>query len=161
MEKAIKVLNEMRSKGILTDYAIGGGIGTMFYSESFNTKDLDVFIYPRVLSSGLIHLGHIYDYLKTKGYKTWKQSFIIIEGVPVDFVVVYDELTAEALKESINHIFNGVKVKVMRPEHLIAIALKTGRPEDFNKVTKLLQQAPFDKRYLNSILKRHQIKWKR
>ena len=33
MEEALKVISEMKSKGIIKDYAIGGGIATLLYTE--------------------------------------------------------------------------------------------------------------------------------
>lgn len=159
MKKALEIINEMAEKGIIDDYAIGGAIGAMFYTESFNTKDLDVFVCPQILSSGLIHLNHIYAYLKKKGYSMWQQYFIV-EGVPVDFIAVYDELTRDALKKSVTRLYDKVKVKVFRPEYLIAIALQTGRPQDLRKADMLLQTAQINRKYLTTLLKRHKITWK-
>lgn len=155
MEKALKVINEMKRTGIIDDYAIGGGIGTMFYTETFHTKDLDIFVYPKIIS-GLIRLDDISGYLKSKGYRMENQYFII-EGVPVDFIPVYDELTQEALKKSVNRSFGKVKVKVFRPEYLIAIAIKTGRNQDFLKVGRIIQETSINKKLLSGILKRYNL----
>jgi len=42
MEKIFKVINEMHQKGILKDYAIGGAVATIYYTEPFATKDIDI-----------------------------------------------------------------------------------------------------------------------
>jgi hypothetical protein len=160
MKKTLAVINEMVKQGVIKKYAVGGAIGAMFYTESFNTKDLDIFIYPQILSSGLVHLDHIYKYLKSKGYSMWRQYFMI-EGVPVDFIPVSDKLIEEALENSVVRLYGKIKVKVLRPEYLIAIALKTARPQDLRKSDMLLQQAQINRKYLADILKRHKIKWQK
>jgi len=157
MEKTLKVINAMKHAGIIKDYAIGGGIGTIFYTESFHTKDLDIFVYPKVIS-GLIRLDDINDYLKAKGYRRQGQ-YVIIEGVPVDFIPVYDELTQEALKKSVTKSFGNIKVKVFRPEYLIAIAIKTARAQDSLKVNRIIKQTAVNKRLLSGILKRYNLKY--
>ena len=157
MEKTLKVINAMKHAGIIRDYAIGGGIGTIFYTESFHTKDLDIFVYPKIIA-GLIRLDDINDYLKSKGYRREGQ-YVIIEGVPVDFIPVYDELTQEALKKSVTKSFRNIKVKVFRPEYLIAIAIKTAREQDSLKVGRIIKQTAINKRLLSGILKRHNLKY--
>jgi len=157
MEKTLKVINAMKHAGIIKDYAIGGGIGTIFYTESFHTKDLDIFVYPKIVA-GLIRLDDINDYLKSKGYRRAGQ-YVIIEGVPVDFIPVYDELTQEALKKSITKSFRNIKVKVFRPEYLIAIAIKTARAQDSLKADRIIKQTAINKRLLSGILKRHNLKY--
>jgi hypothetical protein len=47
MKKTLAILNELKKAGLITDYAIGGGMGAVFYVEPFLTYDLDVFILVR------------------------------------------------------------------------------------------------------------------
>ncbi len=47
MKKTIEIINELKSKKLIDDYAIGGGIGALFYIEPFLTYDLDIFIIIR------------------------------------------------------------------------------------------------------------------
>ncbi|MEK7449456.1 MAG: nucleotidyltransferase [Planctomycetota bacterium] len=157
MEKTLKVIRGIKLAGVIKDYAIGGGIGTMFYTESFYTKDLDIFVYPKLIS-GLVRLDEIHHYLKSKGYR-WKGPYVIIEGVPVDFIPVYDELTQEALKKSVIRSFGNIKVKVFSPEYLIAIAIKTGREQDLLKVNRIIKETTVNRKLLSSILKKHHLKY--
>jgi hypothetical protein len=46
MDKAFKVINEMFKDGILKNYAIGGAVAVMYYTEPFDTFDLDIFFIP-------------------------------------------------------------------------------------------------------------------
>ena len=40
MKKTPKVINELKERGLIDDYAIGGGIAALFYIEPFLTYDL-------------------------------------------------------------------------------------------------------------------------
>ena len=42
MERTIKVLNQMKSEGVILDYALGGAVAALFYMEPIETHDLDV-----------------------------------------------------------------------------------------------------------------------
>ncbi len=46
MKETIKIINELKKKGLIENYAIGGGIAAIFYIEPILTYDLDVFIIP-------------------------------------------------------------------------------------------------------------------
>lgn len=85
VKNTLKVLNELREKGLIKDYAIGGAIAALRWTEPFFTEDLDIFILLEkgADEKGSIVLSPIYEYLKSKGYE-WKGHWIMIEGVPVD-----------------------------------------------------------------------------
>jgi len=145
------VINELKEKGLIKDYAIGGGIATLFYTEPFLTYDLDIFILTETtFTQAIIDLSPIFEYLKKKGYY-WKGEHILIEGVPVQFIYA-DELEKEAVEKARIAEYEGVKTKVIAPEYLIAILLRAGRKKDIEKVEKLLQEAEIDKEELRKIL---------
>jgi predicted nucleotidyltransferase len=151
MREAIQVINELKEKGLIKDYAIGGGIATLFYIEPFLTYDLDIFILTETTSTqAIIDLSPIFEYLKKKGY-SWKGEHILIEGVPVQFIYA-DELEKEAVEKARIVEYEGVKTKVIAPEYLIAILLRAGRKKDREKVEKLLQEAEIDMKELQDIL---------
>ena len=162
MKKVIQILNELVDKGIIKKYAIGGAVGVIFYTETFTTRDIDVFVAPQMTDSGIIHLGLIYEYLKKAGY-SMKGQYFIIEGIPVDFVVVYNDLTLEALDNSIDKQYNKMRVKVFRPEYLLAIALQTGRVRDLRKIDLLMSETDLNGELLKDILKHHNLykKWRK
>jgi hypothetical protein len=96
MDKAIKVINEMQSKGVIKKYAVGGAVAAIFYVEPMLTYDLDVFFVPSKENDGLLALSSLYDYLKGRGYKVEKEH-ILIEGIPVQFLPIYNELIEGAV----------------------------------------------------------------
>jgi predicted nucleotidyltransferase len=155
MKKTIQVLNQLQKKGLIKDYAIGGGIATIFYVEPFFTYDLDVFIIPSgtAKEQNLILLSPVYNYLEAKGYK-WKGEHIIIEGIPVQFIPA-NELEEEAITKARKIEYEGVKTRVLTPEHLIALLLRAGRKKDLGKIEKLLEQTRIDRRKLGAILRKY------
>lgn len=160
MKKTLKVINELKKKGLVADYAIGGGIAALFYIEPFLTYDLDVFIIPiqRTTQKDLILLSDVFDYLKSMGY-SWKGGHIIIEGVPVQ-IIPADELEKEAVECARETKYEGVKTKIITPEYLIAILFRAGRKKDIEKIEKLLEQVDIDRAKLEEILDKFGLKEK-
>lgn len=152
MKNALNVLNELKEKGLIKDYAIGGAIAALRWTEPFFTQDLDIFIVleKEADEKGVIILSPIYEYLKSKGY-VWKGHWIMIEGVPVD-IFPADPLEKEAIEEAEEAEYEGVRTKVIIPEYLIALFLRGGRDKDLRKVQMLLEQCEIDRERLQSIL---------
>jgi hypothetical protein len=161
MQRAIRILNDMVSAGVVDTYAIAGAMGAMFYVEPVFTVDLDVLV---VLPTAglLVSLEPIYHYLKGRGYRP-EGEHVRIEGVLVQFVPVHDALTQESLDEAIDKTSGAVGTRVVGPEHLIAMALDLGRAKDYARVEQLLAQAGVGMSRLGKVLKRHGLmaKWNR
>ena len=155
MKETLKVINELRENNLIDDYAIGGGIGALFYIEPFLTYDLDVFIIlsEKGKENNLILLSSIFDYLKKKGY-LWKGEHIIVEGIPVQFIPA-EALEEEAVRNARVIEYERIKTRVLTPEYLIAILLRAGRRKDIEKVEKLLEQAEIEREKLNKILRKY------
>lgn len=157
MKETLEVLNGLKEKALIDDYAVGGGIATIFYTEPIFTYDLDVFVIVKSgLAGGIISLTSIYDYLVSKGC-IWKGEHIIIEGLPVQFIPVESGIEKEAVDNAKDITYSGVKTRILSAEYLIAIALKVGRRKDVDKIGRLIDQAKIDKRTLEAILKKHHL----
>lgn len=166
MKETIEVLNELKEKGLVEGYAIGGGIATIFYTEPVFTYDLDVFVIVKPESQGkILSLVPIYDYLESKGY-SWKGEHIVIEGMPVQFIPADSGLEYDAVENAKDVTYSGIKARLLRAEYLIAIALKVGRRKDFEKIGRLTDQAKIDKNILKELLAKHHLlekfeRWKK
>jgi hypothetical protein len=161
LEKAVLVLNQMVSDDVISDYVIGGAMGALFYTEPFETYDLDIFVaFPE--DKIIVTLDPIYDYLKGKGY-TVQDEHIMVEGIPVQILPIYDELIFEAATEALPQQVGQQTVRVMRPEHLLAIMTKLSRPKDKIRVHLVLNQADVDMLLLHEILSRYGLteKWRK
>jgi len=163
MERTVKVLNQMKSEGVILDYALGGAVAALFYMEPIETHDLDVFIsLPPTQSRPLLSLDGVYHYLSTKGYLP-EEDHVVVEGVPVQFLVASTPLVEEAMNEASELNYGAQKVAVMRPEHLVAIMVEVNRPKDRIRLVLFLDQVSLDLERLSAILKTHSLqkKWTR
>ncbi len=157
MDKTIAVLNTIKKRGLIDEYAIGGGIATIFYTEPLLTYDLDVFVMiEQDAASKLISFAPIYHYLEGKGY-AWRGEHIVIEGMPVQFLPADGDLEREAVAQARKITYKGVPTKVIGAEWLIALLVKAGRQKDREKVTRLLEQTSVDRKTLKRILTRSKL----
>ena len=136
MESTLEILNEMESAGLVKRHAMS----------------------PPV--SGLLTLTPVYDFLKARG-ATERREHLLLAGTLLQVIPAYDALTEEAVQQSVERRVGQTPTRVMRVEHLIAIALKTGRAKDYARVALLLEEADVDTALLVDILQRHDLieKW--
>lgn len=161
MKATIEAINQMQADGVIGKYAIGGAVGATFYLEPAATLDVDVFVtLPRAAGGVLLSLAPIYDYLKAHGGKV-QDEYSVIGGWPVQFLPPSDDLDREAVAESVSTTVEGVSTWIMSAEHLVAIALRTGRAKDHNRVLQFIEQDAVDRGKLRSVLERHGMlsKW--
>src|SRR5215471_1968598 len=173
MKQALEVIGEMEAAGVIGRYAISGAVAAFNYVEAAVTEDLDILVAFDVEtakgSSGLISLTPIYSYLRSKGFEEHRKEGIVVGGWPVQFLPVADALDAEALAQAqeievkFGEIEGTVKTRVLRPEHLVAIALRVGRPKDLIRVTQFVEEGVVDMAVLCDALDRHNLgtTWRR
>jgi len=159
MEKTLKIINEVKKQGLIKNYAIGGGIATIFYVESILTYDLGVFYRASEEEEGVTILAPIYNWLKQKGYKLHREH-IIIEGIPVQFIPIYNELIKNAVEEAVEVKYEETKTRIFKPEYLIAVMVQTFRPKDRERIIKILDEADINRDYLMKILQKYGLKEK-
>lgn len=147
----------MLSKGIVKKYAVGGAVAAIFYVEPILTYDLDVFFEPSEGNAGLLALSSVYDHLKRKGYKVEKEH-VIVEGIPVQFLPIYNDLVEEAVDNAARLKYRDTTVNVLTQEYLIAIMIQTARPKDKERIVKFLDEGNFDETQLEKILEKHDLK---
>jgi hypothetical protein len=87
----------------------------------------------------------------------------VIGTWPVQFLPPSNPLEEEALAESLPVEIEGISSWVMTAEHLVAIALKTGRTKDHARIMRFLEHDVVDSQKLNRVLERHDlaIKWEK
>ena len=156
MEATLKVLNELEREGVIARYAIGGAVGAIFYMEPFLTYDLAVFVLLPQTAGGLLTLAPIYEALKRRGCEE-EGECLLIEGMPVQFLPAYNALLEEALAEARETPYAATLTRVLRPEHLAAIMVQTGRDKDRQRFYTFMQEAAMDAEYFQSVLNRHQL----
>jgi hypothetical protein len=154
---AFRIINELKKKGLIGDYAIAGGVAYIYYDEPITTEDIDVFC---ILGTGIDALSHIYSYTRELGYKPEKEG-IRIGTWRVKFLPSPTELEEDAIR-----IANKVKIgtitsKVVKPEYLAALMLKAGRTKDIIRVDSLIEHGKLGKDELRRIMRKYGLidKW--
>lgn len=158
MEQTISSINKMVKERVVEGYAVGGAMALAFYSEPAVTFDLDVFVFlsPNEQASPILNLDNIYSYCRTHHYKI-EREHVFVEGIPVQFLPVYNNLVQEAVKEAVVKKVGKTPVRVVSLEHLMAIALQTGRAKDKGRILQLFEEKKYNTHRLEDILKRHDL----
>jgi hypothetical protein len=163
LEAIVERLNDLRRRGIIGPYAIGGAFAFIFYAEPINTRDLDVFT-EMPLVDGLILLDRLFDDLRRSGYALQGDS-VLIEGFPVQLLPPPTPLVQEAIVEARVVPVGEQETRVFSAEHAVAIALQTNRATDRLKIEHLLEtgREALDDSRLKAILKKHGLeeRWDR
>lgn len=170
MEKTIRVLDRLIAHGVIRRYAIAGAHAALNYIEPSLTRDIDILVSLDTLErkpSGLLTLEPILDALRKAGFDKFEAEGIVIDDWPVQFLPVADDLESEALEQAQSiHIHvpgeQPVAAPVLSAEHLVAIAIRVGRPKDWGRVHEFLTQGAVDLARLKAVLLRHRLmdKWR-
>lgn len=157
MEKTFQVLNALEERGVLLRYAIGGAVAALYYMDPFETEDLDVLCVLRAEAlQSLAPLAELYNALRDMGYGE-EGPFVVIEGVPVQFLPAYSVLVSEAVEAATWKDYLRTRVRILGPEYLLAIMVATGRNKDRLRLDAMLRQTTIDKPHLADILSRHRL----
>jgi hypothetical protein len=164
LQKTIEVVTKLADQGAIKQYAITGAVAALNYVEPALTQDLDVLVSVggfEERKSGRILLTPIASALTKMGYTKRSDVGFWIEDWPVQFLPVASALDEEALLQAIDVEFQGAgrpfKARVLRPEYLVATALKVGRLKDLARVEAFLDQKAVDLTALKTVLKRFDL----
>jgi hypothetical protein len=101
IRQTLEVVNAMERAGVIGRYAIGGAVAAYNYVEPAVTEDLDIFVsFETRSSSKLISLDPVLHFLRQRGYSEFRKEGIVVEGWPLQFLPVADDLEAEALSQA-------------------------------------------------------------
>src|SRR6266853_5385593 len=151
----LRAANELVSVGLIKDFALGGALAAIYYTEPVTTYDADiVFIASdKTLSEGIPAIN---AHLQSKGWRV-EREHLLIKDFPVQFLAA-SGLTEEAVRNAKSIQYEGVPAKIFRPEYIIAIAASVSRPKDLARIEQLLEQAKINKPMLDDILRRYNLK---
>jgi hypothetical protein len=155
MKQTLAVIETLHREGVIGPYAIGGAVGAAFYLEPVATLDVDIFVLfePAPL---ILTLTPIYEACARLGHQA-EGDAIHIEGWPVQFLPATQPLVAEAVHEAVVRESDGMITRVMRAEHLMAIALQTGRAKDHARLVMFLEAGIAGMARFHEILARHSL----
>jgi hypothetical protein len=151
---ALRALNRLLADRVIENYAIGGAIGASFYLPAMQTEDIDVFVFLPSSSGPLITLAPVYEALKAMGGEV-EREYVRFGPWPVQILTDANPLIAEAIREAIEVDYEGIPTRVFRPEHLCAIALRTGRNKDFARAILFVEHKEVDMEALSALALRY------
>src|SRR5437764_7190820 len=145
----LRAANELIAAGVIKDYALGGALAAIYYTEPFTTYDADIVFVAsnKTLSAGI---PAIYSHLQSKGWRV-EREHLLVKDFPVQFLAA-SGLTEEAVRNAKPVDYEGVSAKVFRPEYIIAIATSVARHKDLARIEQLLKHAKIDETLLDDIL---------
>jgi len=140
LSEALRILNQLKEKADIRDYAIGGGYAVIYHTVPYSTYDLDIFVILR--NEDDFHA--LYQYFREKGNKI-EDVYVYIDDMPVQFLPSYiSPLFNETIEQAHKIIIEGIPSKVARVEHLIVLALDVFRAKDKIRIVQLLEKANRD-----------------
>jgi hypothetical protein len=153
---ALRAVNSLKAEGVVEDYAIAGAMAILFWTEPVPTYDLDVLVFLPGSTGSLVSLEGIYNWARRNGHPT-DAEHVIVAGVPTQFLPAPSKLADEAIRTAAEMDYDGVRVRVVRPEYLIALYLEPSArtPKRQARAAMLLEWPRLNKAELDAILKRH------
>lgn len=82
--RALAAIHRLKTEGVVADYAIGGAMALVFWSEPIPTFDLDVFVLLSSKST-LVSLEPIYEWARRNHFRQGDEH-IMIAGLPVQVI---------------------------------------------------------------------------
>jgi len=150
ISEALLTLNELKEKGIIQDYAIGGGYAVIYHQIPYSTYDLDIFAIIRGRNE-IASLAPIYDLFKERGNEV-KGEHIYVGDMPVQILPDISPLADEAVRDAVETEVAEIHTKVIGAEHLIALSLIPFRQTDKYRISMLIKS--IDKELLQEIIGR-------
>jgi hypothetical protein len=162
LRKAIQVIDAMESEGVIGSYALGGAMAAAIYVDPFPTQDFDFFVHLLGEVSDLDPLRPIIDYLEPLGYKIDGVEFHI-EGILVQFIPFTGSLAEESTEMASVVEIDGVRLRVLSPEYLVALMIETDRSKDRLRAKMFLDQDAVNLEELEILIEKFELneKWQK
>lgn len=156
--EALRAVERLKRDGVVADYAVGGAMALIFWSEPVATFDLDVFVL--LPSRGpLVSLEPIYTWARERGYPE-ADEHLLVASVPVQIIPAHNALAEEAVARAADLDYEGHPVRVIRPEYLVAMYLEPSARTRTRlaRVASLLDEGNLDRLFLDDLLQRYKLR---
>lgn len=153
-------IEDLQQRGLIVSYAVFGAIAQTFWDEAIPTFDLDILVRLDDKQRAWVDLGPLYEWSREKGYAA-EREHIIIGEIPVQFVPAPDGLHEEAIQTAAVLDFDGMPVRVVRPEYLIATWLvpPANQAHRRERAARLRQAVQIDEVLLADVMQRYNLSW--
>lgn len=148
-----RALNAMVEEGVVQKYAVCGGTGALFYTETLRTYDIGIFVLMEQKGL-LIDISPIYSWARGRGYKV-RDEHLVIHGVPVQVLDASAGMELEGVQCANILDYDGVAVPVVRPEFLALFYAKARGRERIARALDLLEFASVDQKEIAELARRY------
>lgn len=156
MKQTLRKINELIKINLIEKYAIAGGMAQFYYIEPSVTYDLDLIVQIHGEENNLSPLSKIYLWAESNGLET-ESEHIIINGIPVQFLLAYNDLVKEALINNSKIVLFDEETYILKAEYLMAIMLQTNRLIDRERLSRFLYEYDYDKTLFLDIIQRFNL----
>jgi hypothetical protein len=155
---ALRALEELKRTGVVKEYAVAGAMALIFWTEPIPTYDLDVLVFLPQQEGPIVSLEGLYAWAAAHRYPV-EAEHVLVEGVPIQFFPSHNKLADEAIETARTLDYEGVPVRVVRPEHLIALYLEPGAStmKRRERAAALMEAPVTDQQALKALLERFKI----
>jgi len=101
-------------------------------------------------------LSGVYEWTLARGFSSLAEH-VMIHSVPVQFLPAHNPLVEQAIRHARELEYEGVKVRVIDPEHLVALALQAGGARRRERAWQLFEAGQIDRDRLRTLLTTHNI----
>ena len=155
---ALAAIERLKDEGVVSEYAIGGAMALVFWSEPIPTFDLDVFVLLPP-ENKLVSLAPVYEWARRNAYPE-EAEHIVIAGMPVQIIPAHNQLAEEAITSAARLEYETQPVRVIRPEYLIALYLEpmARTAKRLERAAALLEEGDVDRELLTELLQRYNLR---
>ena len=154
------IFEDLKSQGLIEDYCLGGATALLYYSTTYLTEDIDVFV--DIKQKGLItDLSPIYSFLIKKYNAKPENEYLLIKKTPLQILTSPNTITDDAFKNRKVVKIKGKNINIFSLEYLIAIMLFFGKDKYKYRLATVKKENMFDDKELKSILTKYNLikKW--
>lgn len=155
LKEVFETINHLKENNLVKDYALGGALAALFYTEVARTFDVDIFVIIEA-QGPIVTLTEIYNWYKNYGFEA-KGKHIIVHGVPLQILVGNSGLEKEAIENAQTCDYENTKIKVMTPEYLVALYLKAGGSKRRERALALLEIETINKNKVLNIWSKYNL----
>jgi hypothetical protein len=156
----VRAIDDLKSRGIIRDYAIGGAFALSLWDEVGATFDIDVLVLIPGQGGLLVDLSPFYEWAAERGYEA-EAEHIKISGIYVQLMPAPDALAEEAVQNADTLEVAGLPTKVITPPYLSALWLQPPANSATRKarISQMREAGVLDEAALNDLMARYNLSW--
>ncbi len=155
--EVIRTIEMMRDDGVISEYAVGGAIAFITWDQPVATGDVDVLVLIAEEVSALDPLRTIFNWLTAHDIRLDGQ-YALIAGVAVQFLIAWNSLVVEGIREAATVPYEGAALRVLRPAYLVAIWRNDPAANTFlrrERSIRLIEAGVVTNEEIDTLIKRH------